>query len=172
MSKYEDLVAKSENWKDAGDLVEKMRNVRGAADLAKGAKDNAADADTAADELIKKMQALGNAVDGLANGAKGEAIAAKAARDDARRATSEALARKAADAADQHKVKAQQLEEWSSIVKDMLALTSQVIVNPIKKQYAGIVATRAEVGAGTAHRYAERAKQAATGARNIANTAG
>jgi len=129
------------------------------------------DKHAADDGLIEKMQALGSAVDDLANRAKREVIAAKAARDDARRATSEALARKAADEADQHKVKADELEQWSSIVKDTLALISQVIVNPIKKQNAGIVATRAAVGADAVHRYAERATEAATGARNIANTA-
>ena len=167
MTEYEKLIEQSATWKDADELVKKMRDVGGAADLAKGAKDKHA----ADDGLIEKMQALGSAVDDLANRAKREVIAAKAARDDARRATSEALARKAADEADQHKVKADELEQWSSIVKDTLALISQVIVNPIKKQNAGIVATRAAVGADAVHRYAERATEAATGARNIANTA-
>ena len=178
MAKYEDdLIAMSAQCKDADELVKMMRDVGSAADLAtdvqgaKGAKGDAAAEDTAFDELIKKMQALGNAVDELAKGAKGEAIAAEAARDDAKRATSRALAGKAADEADKHKVKAEELKRWSSTVKDALAQVLQVIGNPTKNKNAGIVAKRAELGAEAVERYAKRAKQAATGAKGIANTA-
>ena len=167
-------MAENTSWEGIAELEQSVESIQDAAKkFADATSERTQDeTDQAADALIKKLQAAGDAAATFTKSVRRLAEAAEAEKDKAKKAPTKAKADAAAKEAREHADAAKyQSDAVKTLVETATTAASTAMHGTHRQANADSVARKISLEFGNAEQYVRRAKSAAEAAENIAKTA-